>query len=78
MISEYLSAAELASLIGCRPNSLACMKRWLAKNGWPYVENIRGFPQVWRKYHDVRMSGTAQVSTEAQRVEPDFSALFRE
>jgi hypothetical protein len=77
MTSDYLTAAELSSLIGCRPNSLACMKRWLAKNEWPYVENIRGFPQVWRRYHDARMSGTAQVPTETQRVEPDFAALGR-
>ncbi|MBG7619365.1 DUF4224 domain-containing protein [Herbaspirillum sp. AP02] len=77
MISEYLSAAELASLIGCRPNSLACMKRWLTKNGWPYVENIRGFPQVWRRYHDARMSGEADLGEVPSRTEPDFAALCR-
>jgi hypothetical protein len=77
MISEYLSAAELASLIGCRQNSFACMKRWLTKNEWPYVENIRGFPQVWRKYHDARMSGDSLIASETHRVEPDFSALSR-
>lgn len=27
-MSAYLSADELASLIGCKPNSRACMRRW--------------------------------------------------
>ncbi|OWY35313.1 DUF4224 domain-containing protein [Herbaspirillum aquaticum] len=75
MISEYLTAAELSSLIGCRPNSFSCMKRWLTKNEWPYVENIRGFPQVWRRYHDARMSGENQLVEKPLRIEPDFAAL---
>ncbi|MCI1005192.1 DUF4224 domain-containing protein [Herbaspirillum sp. C7C8] len=77
MGSDYLSAQELSALIGCRPNSLACMRRWLTKNEWPYVENIRGFPQVWRKYHDARMFGGSLIASETHRTEPDFAALSR-
>lgn len=75
MLSDYLSAGELAELTGCLENSHACMKRWLDRNGWPYVENIRGFPRVWRKYHDARMSGENPEASVRPRIEPNFDAL---
>lgn len=74
-MEDYLSASELASLIGCKPTSIACMRRWLDKNGWPYVENIRGFPKVWRKYHDAQMSGYVSEGKASVRIEPNFEAL---
>ncbi len=77
MINDYLTATELSTLIGCKPNSYACMKRWLDRNRWPYVENIRGFPQVWRGWHDARMSGEIRAGAAKHRVEPDFAALSR-
>lgn len=71
----YLSAQELAELIGCAENSFACMRRYLARNGWPFAPTLRGFPQVSRAYYDARMSGA--ISTPAQQQheeeEPDFS-----
>lgn len=35
MKSNYLTAAELAELIGCAPTSFACMRRYLARNHEP-------------------------------------------
>ena len=70
----YLTAPELSSLIGCRENSFACMRRWLSKNGWPYATTITGFPKVSREYHDNRMSGIAPESIpDHDAIEPDFS-----
>ncbi|CAG9255831.1 DUF4224 domain-containing protein [Paraburkholderia caribensis] len=74
-MNAFLSRDELASLIGCQPRSLACMKRWLERNHWPYAVNIAGVPQVAREYYEKRMAGaiaTAQPTTEQ---EPDFAAL---
>lgn len=71
-MSTYLSAPELADLIGCRPNSFACMRRWLDKNGWPYVPNRIGMPMVSKAFHDARMSGQAPRVGEPG-IEPDFS-----
>lgn len=72
-MSAYLSAHELSDMIGCEPNSYACMCRWLKRNAWPYETNLRGFPRVSRAYHDARLSGaSAQVVAEAAN-EPDFS-----
>lgn len=74
-MNTYLTAAELAELIGCAPTSFACMRRYLARNNWPFEPNIRGFPQVSRSYHDARMNGRAVSAGQApvDEVEPDFS-----
>lgn len=73
---NYLSAAELANLVGCKENSYACMKRWLTKNGWPFMVSISGFPNVGRAFHDAKMAGenTSKGKTKV-RVEPNFAAL---
>jgi hypothetical protein len=73
-MSTYLTANELADLIGCQPNSRACMKRWLTKNGWPFAENVIGVPIVSRAYHDARMTGADPAASEQDTiVEPDFT-----
>lgn len=71
-MNNYLSAEELASLIGCAPTSFACMRRYLQRNAWPFEQNLRGFPRVSRAYHDSRMSGALSQPT-ANAAEPDFS-----
>lgn len=73
-MSTYLTAAELAELIGCAPTSFACMRRYLTKHNWPFEPNIRGFPQVSRAYHQARMHGTIAAGAAPEtEVEPDFS-----
>lgn len=74
-MKTYLTAAELAELIGCAPTSFACMRRYLACTKWPYESNIRGFPQVSRAYHHDQMHGTLALGTElaSEDTEPDFS-----
>jgi hypothetical protein len=74
MNMNYLSADELADLIGCEPNSFACMRRYLDRNGWPFEQNLRGFPRVSRAYHDARMTGQLASPSQAPlAAEPDFS-----
>ena len=74
----YLSATELANLVGCRTNSYACMRRWLTKNSWPFVVNLRGFPNVSRLYHDARMSGALVPELQYTSAdEPDFSMFHQ-
>ncbi|WP_342049930.1 MULTISPECIES: DUF4224 domain-containing protein [unclassified Cupriavidus] len=76
-MGAFLTADELASVIGCANNSYACMRRHLTRNGVPFIPNLRGFPQVDRSYFEARMRGTAQAVTseEAAETEPDFSAI---
>jgi hypothetical protein len=77
-MNTYLTAAELAELIGCAPTSFACMRRYLARHNWPFEPNIRGFPQVSRAYHAARMNGSGglPVLQPDPATEPDFS-MFR-
>lgn len=80
-MSHYLTTPELAELVGCKPRSHACMKRWLERNHWPFAVNIAGVPLVAREYYDARMNGTALPSMHARRAraaaeqEPNFDAL---
>jgi predicted DNA-binding transcriptional regulator AlpA len=72
--STYLAADELAELIGCAPNSFACMRRYLERHGWPFEPNLRGFPQVSRAYYLDRMHGAlSSAAAPAAEAEPDFS-----
>lgn len=73
---NYLTATELAELIGCKQNSYSCMVRWLKSNGWPFVVKISGFPSVSRAYHDAHMSGTVIGESEKKDTEPNFDALM--
>jgi hypothetical protein len=73
-VSRYLSRDELAELVGCQPRSLTCMKRWLERNGWPYVVNIAGVPLVARDYYEARMTGNAPRAACLEQG-PDFAAL---
>ena len=73
-MTRYLTADELAELIGCAPTSFACMRRHLARNSWPFEPNLRGFPQVSREYHDARMAGNVSADATIEHgEEPDFS-----
>jgi len=73
-MTRYLTAAELAELIGCSPHSFACMRRYLARNNWPFEPNLRGFPQVSREYHDNRMAGSVAACADVEECdEPDFT-----
>lgn len=74
MPTQYLTAIELAELIGCAPTSFACMRRYLERHSWPFEPNLRGFPRVSRAYHDARMSGAPTTGPAPDvAVEPDFS-----
>lgn len=73
-MSAYLTATELADMIGCESNSYACMRRYLKKHAWPFEPNLRGFPRVSRAYYDARISGKlAQEPQNDSFAEPDFS-----
>lgn len=80
-MSIYLTTPELAELVGCKPRSHACMKRWLERNHWPFAVNIAGVPLVAREYYDARMTGTTppaahpRHSRAAAEHEPNFDAL---
>jgi hypothetical protein len=73
----YLTAADLADLIGCKPNQFARMRRWLVAGGWPFEQACGGCPRVLRAYHDERLRGQAQTVQAAALPanSPNFAAL---
>lgn len=54
-MSEYLTASELADLIGCKPNQKSIMRRWLDQKRWRYIEDKTGLPRVMRDYRDKKL-----------------------
>ncbi|WP_186062175.1 DUF4224 domain-containing protein [Burkholderia gladioli] len=76
-MSAYLTASELADLVGCKPNQRATMARWLDRNGWSYVVDIMGLPKVARAYRDQKL-GLAPEGVSADdrlSVGPDLDAF---
>jgi hypothetical protein len=49
-MSDYLSADELADLVGCRPNQRSVMAKWLSERRWRFVLDRNQFPKVARTY----------------------------
>ncbi|CAO3959316.1 DUF4224 domain-containing protein [Achromobacter mucicolens] len=55
MASDYLSALELADLVGCKANQRAAMANWLDENRWSYVLASNGLPRVLREYRNKKL-----------------------
>jgi hypothetical protein len=51
VVSDYLSADELADLVGCRPNQRSVMGKWLSDRRWRFVLDRNQFPKVARSYY---------------------------
>ncbi|GAC1608490.1 MAG: hypothetical protein NVS3B3_13200 [Aquirhabdus sp.] len=55
MNGTYLSASELAELVGCKPNQKRIMQDWLCARNWRFELDKSGLPKVARRYHDRKM-----------------------
>ncbi len=72
---DYLSATELAGLVGCRPNQRCRMAAWLTKRHWKFELDTTGLPKVARAYHDRKM-GISEEKTQARYAEtPNLKAF---
>ena len=54
-MSTYLSADELADLVGCKSNQRTKMAAWLKNCRWCYEIDSKGLPKVARAHHDRKM-----------------------
>jgi hypothetical protein len=73
--NDYLSAAELAALIECKPNQRAKMIAWLSANRWRFEVGSSGLPRVARAYHDRKM-GISEEKTPAKYAEAPNRSAF--
>ncbi|MBU9133656.1 DUF4224 domain-containing protein [Burkholderia multivorans] len=76
-MSAYLTAQELADLVGCELNQRATMARWLDRNGWRYAIDINGLPKAARAFHEQKLGTAPEEPAIDSRfsTEPDFDAL---
>lgn len=65
-MNDYLTAAELADLIGCKSNQRAAMADWLEDNRWKYVLARKGPPRVLREYRDRKLGLTNEKKIETR------------
>jgi hypothetical protein len=65
-MSDYLSAQELAELVGCKPNQRAAMTHWLTDNHWRFVLDKNGLPKVARAYRDRKLGLVNETSTNSK------------
>ena len=66
-MSDYLSASELADLVGCKANQRATMTHWLEENHWRFVVDKNGLPKVARAYRDRKLG----ISTDTKATKYD-------
>lgn len=72
---NYLTATELAELVGCKVNQRHAMQYWLEKNHWKFVVDKTGLPKVARAYHDRKM-GVNDDKTKTKYAEtPNLQAF---
>ncbi len=64
-MNDFLSAAELANLVGCKANQRQVMARWLDSHHWRYVLDKNGLPKVARAYYN-RKLGIEEAKGQAR------------
>ncbi|MFK4447464.1 hypothetical protein ABH944_007798 [Caballeronia udeis] len=74
-MSDYLSAFELADLVGCKPNQRTMMAKWLEENQWPFVIDRNGVPKVARAYHDKKLGISEGDSSTKYDAGPNLDAF---
>ncbi|SIO57760.1 DUF4224 domain-containing protein [Paraburkholderia phenazinium] len=74
-MSDYLTAGELADLVGCKPNQRAAMTQWLRDNHWRFVVDKNGLPKVARVYRDQKLGLSAEPKTAKFDASPNRQAF---
>ncbi len=72
---NYLSATELAELVGCKANQRCRMATWLTRNKWRFEVDASGLPKVARAYHDRKMGITEEKVQTKYAEAPNLNAF---
>jgi hypothetical protein len=73
-LSDYLSAHELADLVGCKPDQRAAMTHWLTDN-WRFVVDKNGLPKVAREYRDRKLGLTTETKSTKYDAGPNLQTF---
>jgi hypothetical protein len=74
-MSDYLTAHELADLVGCKANQRAAMTHWLENNHWRFVVDKNGLPKVARAYRDQKLGLSKDTKTNKYDAGPNLQAF---
>jgi hypothetical protein len=74
-LSDYVSAHELADLVGCKPNQRAAMAHWLSDNQWRFVVDKDGLPKVAREYRDRKLGLSTDTKSTKYDAGPNLQAF---
>ncbi|HEY5800336.1 MAG TPA: DUF4224 domain-containing protein [Burkholderiaceae bacterium] len=74
---NYLSAHELAELVGCKPNQRTIMSRWLDEKHWKYETDKNGLPKVARAFHDKKLGISGDNKAAKLADGPNLQAFHR-
>ncbi|EON12000.1 MULTISPECIES: DUF4224 domain-containing protein [Pandoraea] len=74
-MNNYLSAHELAELIGCKPNQRSMMMKWLDSHRWRYVVDSHGLPKVARAYRDKKLGIAHEIEDRKHDETPNLQAF---
>lgn len=77
MPTAYLTADELAELIGHASTDFACMRRYLKRDAWAFEPNLRLFPRVSRASHETRLRGVTVPGPRWMQAQNLISVCFR-
>lgn len=75
MMSERMSATELAELVGCKPNQRCRMAAWLRKNHWKHEIDGNGLPIVARAYYNRKLGVSEDKITTKYADSPNLQAF---
>ncbi|MDE4918333.1 uncharacterized protein DUF4224 [Cupriavidus metallidurans] len=64
-MSDFLTAMELADLVGCKSNQRQAMIKWLDREHWRYVLDKNGLPKVAKAYYN-RKLGIEETKGQAK------------
>jgi hypothetical protein len=74
-MNDYLSAQELAEMIGCKSNQRAAMIHWLEDNHWKFIVDKNGLPKVARAYHDRKLGVSSEPKQSKYDDAPNLQAF---
>ncbi|MCX8566714.1 MAG: protein of unknown function (DUF4224) [Glomeribacter sp. 1016415] len=74
-MNDYLSAHELAELVGCKLNQRSMMIQWLELRRWRFVIDRFGLPKVARAYHNKKMGISEEVLKAKYAETPNLQAF---
>jgi uncharacterized protein YjcR len=74
-MSVRLSAAEMAEIVGCKPNQRCRMAAWFRKHHWKHEIDHNGLPVVAKAYAERKLGITEDKTLTKYADSPNLQAF---